>query len=86
MKEVFFWLKGAQHEWWFIPAGLLLLALVLAIVFGLRIAYTRIMGRIMSPHMKMATDQVEAQWATPDDLEKFGLVKPKKGLRTWIAR
>lgn len=86
MKEWVWWLKDAQHEWWFIPAGLVLLALVLVIVFGVRIAYTRFMGWVMSPRMKMTDDQVEAQWATPADLEKFGLVKRKGGYREWIGR
>jgi hypothetical protein len=86
MREWVWWLQGLQHEWWFIPAGLLLLATVLAIVFGVRIAYTRFMGWVMSPRMRMTDDQVEAQWATSADLEKFGLIKPKKGVRSWIAR
>lgn len=80
MREAFVWLKDAQHEWWFIPSTLLLLAALLVVVFGMRIAYTRFMGWVMSPRMKMTDDQVEAQWATPADLEKFGLVKPRKGL------
>lgn len=79
MKETFFWLKDAQHEWWFMPGAFLILVLVLAIVFGLRIACTRLVGRLMSPRMTGTEDQVEAQWATAADLEKFGLIKPRKG-------
>ncbi len=86
MKDWLHWAQAAQHEWWFIPAGLGCLIVLFGVAFGVRIAYTRFMGWAMSPRMRMTDDQVEAQWATAADLEKFGLIKPKKGLRAWIAR
>jgi hypothetical protein len=86
VREWLWWLQDAQHEWWFVPGGLGCLALIIAVFFVGRIAYGRIAGRLMSPRMKGTDDQVESQWATAADLERFGLVERKKGFWKWIAR
>lgn len=86
MKEWYLWLKEIQHEWWFYPASICLIITVFLVVFGIRIGITRLIGRIMTPRMRGTDDQVSEQWATPADLERFGLVKPmqKKGVGAWI--
>lgn len=81
--EWFYWFRAAQHEWWFIPAGVGVVLLILGVVLCARIAWGRFWGWLMSPSMKGTEDQVEAQWATPDDLERFGLVQPRKGFGKW---
>lgn len=86
MKDWYLWLKMIQHEWWFYPVSLSLIVAVFLLVFGIRIGITRLIGRLMTPRMRGTEDQVSEQWATPLDLEQFGLVKPmpKKGIRAWI--
>lgn len=87
MKDAWHWLQAAQHEWWFFPAAVLIILTIFGVTFGVRIASSRLIGKIMTPRLKLHEDQVDAQWATAADLEAFGLVTPaKKGLRKWIAR
>jgi hypothetical protein len=85
MRAWWAWVQVAQHEWWFVPAGLGLLAVVVAaIIFG-RIAASRISSWMLNPRMKGTEDQVEAVWATEDDLVKFGLIKSRKrGIKAWM--
>lgn len=82
------WLQSIQHEWWFIPAGLLLLlagiGIIWGVILGYRIVSTRFMGWLLAPKMKETKSQVDAEWATAEDLEAWGLVSPKqKATRTW---
>ena len=41
MRAWWAWLQVAQHEWWFVPAGLGLLAVTVAAVVLMRIAVSR---------------------------------------------
>jgi len=87
MKDAWLWLQHAQHEWWFFPSAALIIVTIFGVTFGVRIAASRLIGKIMTPRLKLHEDQVDAQWASASDLEAFGLVAPKKkGLRKWTAR
>lgn len=82
------WLKDIQHEWWFIPSSLLILLAGVAIIWGVklgvRIVSTRFMGWLTAPKMKETKSQVDAEWATAEDLEAWGLVSPQqKATRKW---
>jgi hypothetical protein len=85
MRACWAWLQVAQHEWWFVPAGLGLLAVTVAAVILMRIAVSRASSWLLNPRMKGTEAQVEAVWATEDDLVKFGLIKPRRrGIRAWM--
>ena len=85
MRAWWAWLQVAQHEWWFVPAGLGLLAVTVAAVVLMRIAVSRASSWLLNPRMKGTEAQVEAVWATEDDLMKFGLIKPRRrGIRAWM--
>jgi hypothetical protein len=85
MRAWWAWLQVAQHEWWFVPAGLGLLAVTVAAVILMRIAVSRASSWLLNPRMKGTEAQVEAVWATEDDLVKFGLIKPRRrGIRAWM--
>lgn len=86
--EWLYWLKDAQHEWWFIPSALLILLAGFGIIWGVKLGYrivsTRFMGWLLAPKMKETKSQVDAEWATPEDLETWGLVSPQqKAIRKW---
>jgi hypothetical protein len=85
MRAWWAWLQVAQHEWWFVPAGLGLLAVTVAAVVLMRIVVSRASSWLLNPRMKGTEGQVEAVWATEEDLVKFGLIKPRRrGIRTWM--
>ena len=85
MRAWWAWLQVAQHEWWFVPAGLGLLAVTVAAVILMRIAVSRASSWLLNPRMKGTEAQVEAVWATEEDLVKFGLIKPRRrGIRAWM--
>ncbi|GEO41830.1 hypothetical protein SAE02_59780 [Skermanella aerolata] len=85
MRAWWAWLQVAQHEWWFVPAGLGLLAVTVAAVVLMRIAVSRASSWLLNPRMKGTEAQVEAVWATEEDLVKFGLIKPRRrGIRAWM--
>ena len=87
MRAWWAWLQVAQHEWWFVPAGLGLLAVTVAAVVLMRIAVSRASSWLLNPRMKGTEAQVEAVWATEDDLVRFGLIRPRRrGIRTWMRR
>jgi hypothetical protein len=87
MRAWWAWVQVAQHEWWFVPAGLGLLAAVVAFIILARIALSRLSSWLLNPRMKGTEDQVEAVWATEADLVRFGLIKPKrKGVLAWMSR
>jgi hypothetical protein len=51
----------------------------------MRIAVSRASSWLLNPRMKGTEAQVEAVWATEDDLVKFGLIKPRRrGIRAWM--
>jgi hypothetical protein len=86
MRTWWAWVQVAQHEWWFIPAGLGLLVAVVAIIILVRIAASRLSSWMLNPRMKGTEDQVEAVWATEADLVRFGLIKPRKrGIKAWMS-
>ena len=85
MRAWWAWLQVAQHEWWFVPAGLGLLGVTVAAVILMRIAVSRVSSWLLNPRMKGTEAQVEAVWATEDDLVRFGLIKPRRrGIRAWM--
>lgn len=87
IREWWVWAQVAQHEWWFIPAGLGLLVGMVGLVAVVKIAASRISSRLLNPRMRGTEDQVEAVWATEADLVQFGLIKPmKRGIWRWISR
>ena len=85
MKEAFYWLQAAQHEWWFFPVAVLIILTIFGVTFGTRIVASRLIGKLTAPKMRKTKNQVDAQWASPEDLEAFGLITPRKrGLRKWL--
>ena len=60
MRAWWAWLQVAQHEWWFVPAGLGLLAVTVAAVVLMRIAVSRASSWLLNPRMKGTEAQVEA--------------------------
>lgn len=87
MRSWWAWVQIAQHEWWFVPAGLALLAIAIAALSLMRVALSRAGSWLLNPRMRGTEAQVEAVWATEDDLVKFGLIKPgRRGIRTWMRR
>jgi hypothetical protein len=85
MRAWWAWVQAAQHEWWFVPAGLALVAVAVAAIILARIAVSRASSWLLNPRMKGTEAQVEAVWATDEDLVEFGLIKPRRrGIRAWM--